>query len=49
MLFDPASLLDGFKPTGQRYTLAARVTGNVHTAFPDGPPAGVTLPAGQRT
>ena len=26
---DPASLLDGFKPTGQRYTLGARVTGNV--------------------
>ena len=47
MLLDPASLLDGFKPSGQRYTLAARVTGSVHTAFPQGPPAGVTLPAGQ--
>jgi ABC-type uncharacterized transport system involved in gliding motility auxiliary subunit len=46
MLFDPASLHEGFKPTGVRYALAARVTGNVHTAFPDGPPAGVTLPAG---
>ena len=46
MLFDPATLRDGFKPTGVRYTLAARVTGNVHTAFPEGPPAGVTLPAG---
>jgi ABC-type uncharacterized transport system involved in gliding motility auxiliary subunit len=47
MLFDPATLRDGFKPTGYRYTLAARVTGNVHTAFPAGPPAGVTLPPGQ--
>ena len=47
MLLDPGSLLDGFKPSGQRYTLAARVTGSVHTAFPQGPPAGVTLPAGQ--
>jgi ABC-type uncharacterized transport system involved in gliding motility auxiliary subunit len=46
MLFDPASLHEGFKPTGLRYTLAARVTGDVHTAFPGGAPAGVTLPAG---
>ena len=47
MLFDPATLLDGFKPTGKRYVLGARVSGNVHSAFPGGPPAGVTLPAGQ--
>ena len=47
MLFDPASLMDGFKPTGQRYTLAARVTGNVKTMFPNGPPTGVTLTPGQ--
>jgi len=46
-LFDPATLMDGFKPTGKRYTLAARVSGNVKTAFPAGPPKGVTLPAGQ--
>jgi ABC-type uncharacterized transport system involved in gliding motility auxiliary subunit len=46
MLFDPATLQDGFKPTGKRYTLAARVTGDVKTAFPGGPPAGVTLPPG---
>src|SRR5215469_10389544 len=46
MLFDPGSLREGFKPTGQRYTIAARVTGDVHTAFPSGAPAGVTLPAG---
>ncbi|MBW4051599.1 MAG: ABC transporter [Proteobacteria bacterium] len=48
MLLDPATLLTGFKPTGKRYTLGARVTGIVRTAFPDGPPKGVTLPAGQR-
>jgi len=47
MLFDPSSLMDGFKPTGQRYTLAARITGNVKTMFPNGPPTGVTLAAGQ--
>lgn len=48
MMFDPSSLLDGFNPTGQRYTIAARVSGNVKTAFPGGAPTGVTLPEGQR-
>jgi ABC-type uncharacterized transport system involved in gliding motility auxiliary subunit len=47
MLFDPSSLRDGFKPTGQKYVMGARVIGNVKTAFPGGPPTGVTLPAGQ--
>jgi ABC-type uncharacterized transport system involved in gliding motility auxiliary subunit len=47
LLQDPGSLLDGFKPAGVRYTLAVRVSGPVHSAFPDGPPAGVTLPPGQ--
>jgi ABC-type uncharacterized transport system involved in gliding motility auxiliary subunit len=47
MLFDPNTLRDGFKPTGKEYVLAARVSGNVKTAFPSGPPAGVTLPPGQ--
>jgi ABC-type uncharacterized transport system involved in gliding motility auxiliary subunit len=47
MLFDPATLHEGFRPTGRRYAIAARVTGNVHTAFPNGPPSGVTLPPGQ--
>lgn len=47
MLFDPSSLRDGFKPTGQSYTIAARVTGNVKTMFPSGPPTGVTLAPGQ--
>jgi ABC-type uncharacterized transport system involved in gliding motility auxiliary subunit len=47
MLFDPNTLRDGFKPTGQKYVMGARVIGNVKTAFPNGPPAGVTLPPGQ--
>jgi ABC-type uncharacterized transport system involved in gliding motility auxiliary subunit len=46
MLFDPNTLRDGFKPTGTRYALAARVTGNVKSAFPDGPPEGATAPEG---
>jgi ABC-type uncharacterized transport system involved in gliding motility auxiliary subunit len=47
MLFDPASLRDGFKPSGRQHVLAARVSGNVQTAFPAGPPEGVQLPAGE--
>ena len=35
---DVAGLLDGFKASGQRLTLAARITGPASTAFPDGPP-----------
>jgi ABC-type uncharacterized transport system involved in gliding motility auxiliary subunit len=37
-LNDPASLRDGFKPTGTRYALAARLTGPVTSAFPQGAP-----------
>src|SRR6202011_745907 len=37
-LSDPASLRDGFKPTGTRYALAARLTGPVESAFPQGAP-----------
>jgi ABC-type uncharacterized transport system involved in gliding motility auxiliary subunit len=36
---DLAGLLNGFKSEGKKLTLAARVTGIVDTAFPDGPPA----------
>jgi ABC-type uncharacterized transport system involved in gliding motility auxiliary subunit len=39
MLTDPATLRDGFKPTGKRYALAARITGPLESAFPGGPPA----------
>ncbi|MFX8254419.1 hypothetical protein ABTL28_19540, partial [Acinetobacter baumannii] len=35
---DPTTLLREFKPTGTRYVLAARVSGPVVSAFPDGPP-----------
>lgn len=35
---DPSSLRDGFKPTGIRYTIAARITGPVSSAYPKGPP-----------
>ncbi|ALG67250.1 Gldg family protein [Beggiatoa leptomitoformis] len=34
---DPTSLVQNFKPEGQ-FTLAARITGKVKTAFPDGKP-----------
>jgi ABC-type uncharacterized transport system involved in gliding motility auxiliary subunit len=45
-LTDPSSLRDGFKPTGIRYALAARITGTVESAFPQGPPADQKAPAG---
>jgi ABC-type uncharacterized transport system involved in gliding motility auxiliary subunit len=35
---DPDDLLRRFRPSGVRYTLAARVTGPAGTAFPNGPP-----------
>lgn len=38
-LTDPTILLDEFAPSDIRYTIAARVSGNVSSAFPDGPPA----------
>jgi ABC-type uncharacterized transport system involved in gliding motility auxiliary subunit len=37
-LIDPAVLRDGFKSTGMRYTIAARITGPVDSAYPNGPP-----------
>ena len=37
-LNDPSSLRDGFKATGIRYALAARLTGPVTSAFPQGAP-----------
>jgi ABC-type uncharacterized transport system involved in gliding motility auxiliary subunit len=36
---DPASLRDGFKPTGTRYAIAARITGPLSSAYPQGAPA----------
>ena len=46
VLQDPASLFDGFHATGEHYTLAARISGNVATAFPGGLPQGATLASG---
>jgi len=35
---DPAALQDGFVPDGEKRVLAARITGVLASAFPDGPP-----------
>jgi ABC-type uncharacterized transport system involved in gliding motility auxiliary subunit len=45
-LTDPSTLRDGFKPTGVHYALAARITGPMESAFPQGPPPDVKPPAG---
>jgi ABC-type uncharacterized transport system involved in gliding motility auxiliary subunit len=45
-LTDPATLRDGFKPTGVRYALAARITGPVESAFPQGAPPDQKAAAG---
>jgi ABC-type uncharacterized transport system involved in gliding motility auxiliary subunit len=42
---DPAKLIAQFKPSGKPFVLAARVVGPVKSAYPDGPPAGVTSKA----
>ncbi len=39
-LSDPNELLNEFQATGERYVLAARISGELSTAFPDGAPAG---------
>jgi ABC-type uncharacterized transport system involved in gliding motility auxiliary subunit len=36
---DSQSLLEGFKATGERYVIAARVQGKLKSAFPNGAPA----------
>lgn len=46
MLPDSEALLDGFKATGERYTIAARIHGKLKSAFPDGKP-GAEGAAGQ--
>src|ERR1700676_4199198 len=45
-LTDPSTLRDGFKRTGIRYTLAARITGLLDSAFPQGPPPDQKAAAG---
>ncbi len=41
----PDQLMDGFRPTGKRYVLAARITGKATTAFPNGVNVKVPAPA----
>ena len=57
MLFDvelirlgpnPQNLLDNYKPDTEAYVLAARVSGPVKSAFPDGPPKDEKAAAGQQ-
>ena len=38
---NPIALIEKFKPEDKSYALAARVSGDIKTAFPDGPPAEV--------
>jgi ABC-type uncharacterized transport system involved in gliding motility auxiliary subunit len=45
-LVDPSTLRDGFKSTGTRYTIAARITGPVDSAYPNGPPPDLKPAAG---
>ena len=49
---DPRVILQNFKASGQRFTLAARVQGRARTAYPEGPPGGankgqVMIPEGE--
>jgi ABC-type uncharacterized transport system involved in gliding motility auxiliary subunit len=44
---DPLALLKDFKPTGKRYTMAARITGPADTAFPKGAPKDTGIKAPQ--
>jgi gliding motility-associatede transport system auxiliary component len=48
-LRNPEQLLRRFEPTGAKYTLAARITGAVKTAFPNGPPAAKPADANAKT
>jgi ABC-type uncharacterized transport system involved in gliding motility auxiliary subunit len=37
---DSRSLLEGFKPDGQKHAIAARISGKLKSAYPNGKPAG---------
>jgi ABC-type uncharacterized transport system involved in gliding motility auxiliary subunit len=41
---DPEALRDGFEPSGDRHVIAARISGEVPSAFADGPPDGIDNP-----
>ena len=38
VMSDPQALLDNFKPSGERYTIAARIHGKLKSAYPNGAP-----------
>ena len=40
MNFNPDDLLRSFESSGERFIIGARISGEVSTAFPDGPPPG---------
>lgn len=44
---DPAALQDDFAPTGETYVLAARFSGPLDSAFPEGPPTTDGQPASE--
>ena len=44
---NPQALLDEFRADDQRYVIAGRVAGKVHSAFPDGPPPKPAASGGQ--
>lgn len=49
MSADPTTLRDGFKPTGERYVIAARISGTLKSAFPNGAPPATDSKAAQTT
>lgn len=49
VLEDPQSLLDGFKASGERYVVAARISGSLVSAYPEGPPPGAEAGASLKT
>jgi len=44
---NPQDLIRRFEATGEKFNIAARVSGPAKTAFPDGPPAAAPTPPGQ--
>lgn len=45
-LEDPATLARGLRPDGRRHVVAARLDGELRSAWPQGPPAGASAPPG---
>lgn len=49
MARDPSAIFQGFQPTGQAEVVAARITGTIRTAFPNGAPPLPETPQGAAT